>query len=113
LLLDEEQYGWSRVPHIVYSPFYCYNYTLSNVIVLSLIHQYKTDHVHFTRRYRQFLQAGGSLPPDKLLDILHLDLTDSHFYTNGFQVLEELLQQFTKLKSEWPINKEDWLCEPA
>lgn len=97
-VLEEERFGWARVMHIFMLPFYCYNYTLSNIIVLSLVYQYRHEKESFVKRYRQFLAAGGSQTPDELMNILNLDLNNPNFYANAFQVLDEMLTQYENLK---------------
>ncbi len=94
-----EAYGWSRIPHIFIQPFYCYNYTLSNLIVLALIQQYRSQRELFLPRYRQFLQAGGSLDPTQLLAIFELDLNHPAFYQQAFAVLEDLIAQLEALNA--------------
>lgn len=94
--LDAEASGWSRIPHIFMYPFYCYNYTLSNLIVLALIHQYKNE-PDFIQRFQTFLRAGGGSSPKELLELLHLDLNHPDFYRNAFAVLEELITQLEEL----------------
>lgn len=93
-----EAAGWSRVPHLFLYPFYCFNYTLSNLIVLALIHQYQDNRAEFLPRYLAFLQAGGALSPQELLRLLRLDLQDPGFYTQAFEVLEDLITQLETLE---------------
>ncbi|HEY9840512.1 MAG TPA: hypothetical protein V6D23_08670, partial [Candidatus Obscuribacterales bacterium] len=98
-VLDIEAAGWSRVPHLFIYPFYCYNYTLSNVIVLALIHQYHQDSRAFLTRYRSFLRCGGGSSPTELLQLLQLDLEHPALYQDAFAVLEDLIAQLEALNS--------------
>ncbi|MBF2052260.1 MAG: hypothetical protein IGS03_02205 [Candidatus Sericytochromatia bacterium] len=95
--LPQEQYAWSRIPHIFMMPFYCYNYTLSNLIVLALIDQYRQDRAHFLPRYRRFLRSGGAALPQELLQMLGLDLNQPAFYRQAFGVLQDLLDRLESL----------------
>lgn len=97
--LAAERFGWSRIPHLFMQPFYCYNYTLSNLIVLALIQQYRSQREQFLPRYRQFLQAGGSLDATQLLAIFELDLNHPAFYQQAFTVLEDLITQLEALNA--------------
>lgn len=96
-VLALESAGWSRVPHLFIYPFYCYNYTLSNVIVLALVHQYHQDAQAFLARYRAFLRSGGGSSPEELLQLLQLDLAHPDLYRNAFAVLEDLISQLEAL----------------
>lgn len=98
-VLETESAGWSRVPHLFIHPFYCYNYTLSNVIVLALVHQYHQDAEAFLNRYRAFLRSGGGSSPTELLQLLQLDLADPELYRHAFDVLEKLIAQLEALDS--------------
>lgn len=100
LHVDEiESAAWSRIPHLFMYPFYCYNYTLSNLIVLALIHQYHQDAESFLPRYRQFLSSGGAAAPSELLALLGLDLNSDRFYEAAFAVLTDLIEQLEALSS--------------
>ncbi len=99
-VLDTEASGWSRIPHLFMYPFYCYNYTLSGLIVLALVHQYQHQREAFLERYQRFLKAGGSLPARELLALLDLDLEDPTFYASAFAVLEDWVVQLEQLNTE-------------
>ncbi len=99
-----EAAAWSRVPHLFLYPFYCYNYTLSNLIVLALIHQYHQDAESFLPRYRQFLSSGGAAAPSELLTLLGLDLDDEGFYESAFAELESLIAQLEALDSSITLS---------
>lgn len=104
-ILDAEGAGWSRIPHIFMYPFYCFNYTLSNLIVLALIHQYQHDRPDFLRRFRLFLRAGGGASPKELLELLQLDLDHPDFYRKAFAVLEDLIAQLETLMKSGQANE--------
>lgn len=96
-ILPEEASGWSRIPHLFMYPFYCYNYTLSGLIVLALVHQYQHQREAFLVRYQRFLKAGGSCSAQDLLRLLALDLEDPDFYQSAFAVLEDWVTQLEQL----------------
>lgn len=99
-ILDEEASGWSRIPHLFMYPFYCYNYTLSGLIVLALVHQYQHQREAFLVRYQNFLKAGGSRSAQDLLRLLELDLEDPAFYQAAFAVLEDWIDQLEALNTQ-------------
>jgi len=102
--LPDEAVGWSRIPHLFLMPFYCYNYTLSNLIVLALIYQYRQDRQTFLPRYRRFLSSGGGALPQDLLQMLDLDLNHPAFYSQAFGVLQDLIGQLEALIDPSPIT---------
>ena len=93
--IDEKlvNYGWSSIPHIFHTPFYCYTYAFGNIISLNLFQMYKdsTNKDEFLTKYHSFLAAGGSDTPENLLrDIFGLEFNES-FYSLAFKHIEDLL----------------------
>ncbi len=106
-VLPQEASGWSRIPHLFMYPFYCYNYTLSGLIVLALVHQYEHQREAFLQRYQRFLSAGGSKSATELLQLLELDLDDPAFYEAAFQVLENWIERLETLNTKNNTNNEE------
>jgi len=95
--IDEEflKYGWSAIPHIFHTPFYCYTYAFGNIISLNLYQMYKesNDKEEFLKKYHSFLAAGGSDTPENLLkNIFGIEFNES-FYRLAFTHIEDLLKQ--------------------
>jgi oligoendopeptidase F len=89
------KHGWSSIPHIFHTPFYCYTYAFGNIISLNLFQNYKNaeNKNEFINKYHEFLAAGGSDTPENLLnDIFDMKFDDS-FYSVAFMHIQELLQK--------------------
>ncbi len=63
----EEESGWSMIPHIFASPFYCYAYAFGNILVFALYNRYIQDGEAFVESYKNILRSGGSKRPKELL----------------------------------------------
>lgn len=86
---------WSAIPHIFYTPFYCYTYAFGNLISLNLYQNFKmTENKHdFIRKYHELLAAGGSDTPENLLnDIFQIKFNDD-FYMLAFSNIHELISK--------------------
>ena len=92
-----EAYGWARIPHVFFQPFYCANYLLSAMAVLHLAGQHQQDPAGFCRRYRSFLDAGGSADSATLLQGLELDLTRPGFAAEACAQLERWIEALEAL----------------
>lgn len=89
------KHGWSGIPHIFNTPFYCYTYAFGNIISLNIYQGYKEaiDKEDFLSKYHSFLEAGGSDTPENLLkDIFNIEFNDN-FYKLAFSHIEELISK--------------------
>lgn len=59
-VLPEHQYDWPRIGHIYFKPFYCYQYTASNIVSLACYQKYRQVGKAFIPGYLELLAAGGS-----------------------------------------------------
>lgn len=95
--LDKDliKHGWSSIPHIFHTPFYCYTYAFGNIISLNLYQTYKKSENknEFIEKYHQLLSAGGSDTPENLLNSIFGIKFDENFYKLAFENIEELLQK--------------------
>ena len=91
---EEFKYEWLRVPHIYESPFYCYAYSLGNLLVLALYQMYKTEGKSFVPKYLKFLSYGGSKKPEEICKELGIDLSSEKFWQKGFDVINEMIDEF-------------------
>jgi len=93
----EEDFMWSQIPHIFYTPFYCYTYAFGNLLSLSLYDMYKTQGEAFIPMYKEILKSGGSVPPEELLKRYNIDITKPEFYTKGLDVIDSLVTELMNL----------------
>lgn len=89
------EYGWSSIPHIFETPFYCYTYAFGNIISLNLYQNYKnsTDKQNFIKKYHQLLSAGGSDTPENLLNKIFNIKFDDEFYKVAYENIENLIDK--------------------
>lgn len=86
-------YGWSSIPHIFNSPFYCYSYAFSNLLSLNLynIYQSEENKEDFVDMFKNILKSGGKLRPSELLAQNGFDISKKEFYTFGLDYIDELI----------------------
>ncbi|MCU1456187.1 MAG: oligoendopeptidase [Actinomycetia bacterium] len=82
---------WSYVPHFIGTPGYVYAYAYGQLLALSVYRKYEEQGPDFVPKYLQLLAAGGSLPPEKLGEIVGVDLTDPGFWDGGLAIVEQQL----------------------
>jgi len=88
------KYGWSIIPHIFQSRFYCYAYSFGNILSFNLYQMYKDaeNKSDFIDMYKGILRAGGSKRPKDLLADNGIYITSSEFYNGAFAVVEGLIK---------------------
>jgi len=96
-LSDNMKYGWSSIPHIFKTPFYCYAYSFGNTLSFNLYQMYKvSENVdEFKANYKDILKSGGSVRPKELLAKYNIDIQSDNFYQNSFAFVENMLTQIT------------------
>jgi oligoendopeptidase F len=90
----EKESGWSSIPHIFATPFYCYSYAFGNILSFALYEKYVEEGQGFVEKYKNILRSGGSKPPYDLLMENGLDITSPEFYRSGLKVVENLVNEF-------------------
>ncbi|MFT4244297.1 MAG: M3 family oligoendopeptidase [Candidatus Woesearchaeota archaeon] len=98
----EEDFSWSRIPHIYYTPFYCYSYAFGQILSISLFEKFtqSDDKKEFFSMYKKFLQAGSSkTPKDALLEI-GIDINSSEFYDKAVEFICSKLDEFENVLKE-------------
>lgn len=60
-VLPTHQYDWARIGHVYFKPFYCYQYTASNIVSLACYQKYLQVGKDFIPGYLELLSAGGSM----------------------------------------------------
>ena len=93
----EDESGWSMIPHIFASPFYCYAYAFGNILVFALYNRYVKEGSSFVESYKDILRAGGSKRPKDLLGEHGFDITSPQFYRDAIEEIEKMVVEFEGL----------------
>ena len=88
---------WSYVPHFLNTPGYVYAYAYGLLLALSVYSRYLQEGDPFVPRYIDLLSAGGSRSPEKLAEIVGIDLTDPGFWDAGLALVEGQLSEAEEL----------------
>lgn len=83
---------WSYIPHFVRTPGYVYAYAYGQLLALSVYRRYEEQGADFVPRYLGLLEAGGSLPPNELGQLVDCDLDDPSFWDLGLDLIEQQLE---------------------
>jgi oligoendopeptidase F len=93
-VLPEHQYDWARIGHIYFKPFYCYQYTASNIVSLACYQKYREVGKDFIPGYLELLAAGGSMDQvTALRQYVDVDLEDPATIQSALNYVEGLLDQ--------------------
>jgi oligoendopeptidase F len=90
-LTDGYRSWWSYVSHVFETPGYVYAYAYGQLLALSVYAQYLREGDGFVPRYLELLKAGGSRSPEKLAQIVGVDLTDPGFWDTGLELIDHQL----------------------
>ena len=96
-LTDDYGLWWSYIPHFINTPGYVYAYAFGELLVLALYARYQHDGAGFADAYLAMLAAGGSHWPHEIVKPLGVDLTDPSFWSNGLQILDDLVSEAERL----------------
>lgn len=88
---------WKYIPHIYFSPFYCYSYAFGNLLVLSLYKKYLEEGESFVPKYLKILSYGGAKAPAEILKEVGFDITKESFWEEGFEVIRQEIEELRKL----------------
>ncbi|MDC4206439.1 MAG: M3 family oligoendopeptidase [Candidatus Manganitrophus sp.] len=93
-LTDDYRWWWMYISHFIHSPFYTYAYAFGHLLVLALYHQYREEGETFVPKYLELLSAGGSQPPNQLIqEKIGLDITKRDFWQGGLRFLEQMVEE--------------------
>ena len=93
-VLPEHQYDWARIGHIYFKPFYCYQYTASNIVSLACYQKYLEVGKDFIPGYLELLASGSSLDQvTALRQFVDVDIEDPNTIKNALNYVEGLLDQ--------------------
>lgn len=90
-LTDGYRSWWSYVTHVFSTPGYVYGYAYGQLLALSIYAQYLREGDEFVPRYLELLKAGGARSPEKLAQIVGVDLTARDFWDNGLGLIDRQL----------------------
>ena len=90
---EEFQWEWVSIPHIYYSPFYCYAYSFGQLLVLALYQRYREEGVNFIPHYLKILSYGGSQSPEYILNESGIDISRPEFWQGGFDYIKEMIDE--------------------
>ncbi len=96
-MIEPYRWGWAYISHFIHSRFYCYSYVFGELLVLALYQQYLEQGEDFVPLYLDLLKAGGSAPPQELLDPFGIDLSDPGFWQKGYDFVWGLLDELKEL----------------
>ncbi|MCX6032861.1 MAG: M3 family oligoendopeptidase [Chloroflexi bacterium] len=96
-LTDDYGLWWSYVTHFIGTPGYVYAYAFGELLVLALYARYQHDGAGFADAYVEMLSAGGSHWPHEIVKPLGVDLTDPGFWSNGLQILADMVTEAERL----------------
>lgn len=93
-MLPEHQYDWARIGHIYFKPFYCYQYTASNIVSLACYQKYRQVGRDFIPGYFELLAAGGSMNQvEALRKYVGIDIEDPATISSALDYVENLISQ--------------------
>jgi oligoendopeptidase F len=92
-LTDNYRCWWSYIPHFIGSPGYVYAYAYGKLLALSVYERYLQGGEEIVPRYLELLAAGGSREPERLGEIVGIDLTDPGFWDSGLDLVQRQLEQ--------------------
>lgn len=93
----EDESGWSMIPHIFHTPFYCYAYAFGNLLTFALYNKVHTEKVLSVEDYKDILRAGGSERPRDILGRYGIDIASPDFYRAGLREVEKMVEEFESL----------------
>jgi len=82
---------WSYIPHFINTPGYVYAYSYGQLLALSVYGRYREVGPELVPRYLEMLGAGGSRTPEKLGEIVGIDLADPGFWDSGLKLVDQQL----------------------
>ncbi|MEI6728815.1 MAG: M3 family oligoendopeptidase [bacterium] len=97
---EQTAVGWSSIPHIFRTPFYCYSYAFGNILTFALYERYLQEGQKFVADYKAILKSGGSLSPQELLKQHGFDINSSSFYESGLEFVKTMVEDYENLISK-------------
>jgi oligoendopeptidase F len=88
------------VPHFAGVPGYVYAYAYGYLFSLSIYRRYEQEGDSMVEPYFELLRKGGSDTPERLAEIVGLDLADPAIWAGGIDAIDELLGEAEALADE-------------
>ena len=92
---DLIRYEWARIPHF-YSSYYVYKYATGITTAVSIASNILEKGEAYFDKYRQFLSAGGSLPPLDIIRLADVDLETDAPYEKAMKEFADTLAELEK-----------------
>ncbi|MDE3134913.1 MAG: M3 family oligoendopeptidase [Acidobacteriota bacterium] len=92
-ITDGYRSWWSYIPHVINTPGYVYAYAYGQLLALSVYGRYREVGAELVPRYLEMLGAGGSRTPEKLGEIVGIDLADPGFWDSGLKLIDQQLSE--------------------
>jgi oligoendopeptidase F len=92
------EHCWSTVPHFFFdTPGYVYSYAFGQLLALAAYARYQQIGEPFVNSYLAMLAAGGSRDPQRLVELIGLDLRDPGFWNLGLDLIDARWREAEKL----------------
>jgi oligoendopeptidase F len=95
-IAPEFEHEWVSIPHIYYTPFYCYAYAFGQLLVLALYRRFQEEGEAFKPGYLKLLAYGGSERPEIILQEAAIDIADEAFWQGGFDVIAGMIDEMER-----------------
>ncbi len=92
---DLIKYEWARIPHF-YRSYYVYKYATGITTAVSIANNILEKGEAYFDKYRQFLSAGGSLPPLDIIRLADVDLETDAPYEKAMKEFADTLAELEK-----------------
>ncbi len=92
---DLIKYEWARIPHF-YSSYYVYKYATGLSAAVSIASNILEKGEEYFAKYKQFLSAGGSMPPLDILRLADVDLETNEPYEIAMKEFASTLEELEK-----------------
>ena len=92
----ESESGWSMIPHIYHTPFYCYAYAFGNLLTFALYNKVQDGSLS-KEDYKDILRSGGSERPRDILARYGIDIASPEFYRAGLREVEKMVEEFERM----------------
>lgn len=92
---DLIRYEWARIPHF-YTSYYVYKYATGITTAVSIANNILTKGEKYFEKYKQFLSAGGSLPPLDIIRLADVDLESDAPYKTAMKEFADTLDELEK-----------------
>jgi oligoendopeptidase F len=94
------EWGWSYIPHMINTPFYCYAYAFGDLLVKALYGMYRREGQPFIAKYKKLLASGGGRLPREQTKALGVDINSEAFWQIGFDEMARMVADAGKLAAE-------------